>query len=297
LRNITVQEEKMTLWLENRVAIVTGSGQGIGKALAVGLAEAGAQVVTNNRKPGTDGGDAETAAKEIIDKGGQAVPCFGDVSEPEVARKLVQTALDKFGRLDILVSNAAIQMEKSFLDTTLEDYDALLKINLKGPFNCLQAVLPHMIAQKYGRIITISSGSGLGITKGEVAYGTTKAGIECLTKGIVLEVAEYGITLNSVMPVAMTRMQKHALTLVESGVVKAQAGVGRWQDPETISPIVVYLAGEKAGRINGYTFTRRFVGTIQVLTERTPARSVYKDGTWTIEEIDQVMPQLIPETG
>ena len=287
----------MTLWLENRVAIVTGSGQGIGKAIAVGLAEAGARVVTNNRWPGTPGGDAETAAKEIKDSGGQAVPFFGDVSEWEVAQKLVQTAVDNFGRIDILVNNAAIVFEKSFIDTTKEDYDALLNINLKGPFNCLQAVLPHMMAEKYGRIINISSGSGLGVVKGEVAYGSTKAGIECLTKGVALEVKEYGITLNSVMPVAMTRMQKHALTLIDSGIVKAPPGIGRYQTPETISPIVVYLAGEKAGRITGCTFTRRFVGTIQVLSERTPLRSVYKEETWTVEEIDKVMPQLVPETG
>ena len=178
----------MTLWLENRVAIVTGSGQGIGKAIAVGLAEAGARVVTNNRWPGTPGGDAETAAKEIKDSGGQAVPFFGDVSEWEVAQKLVQTAVDNFGRIDILVNNAAIVFEKSFIDTTKEDYDALLNINLKGPFNCLQAVLPHMMAEKYGRIINISSGSGLGVVRGEVAYGSTKAGIECLTKCVALEV-------------------------------------------------------------------------------------------------------------
>ncbi len=287
----------MTLWLENRVAIVTGSGQGIGKAIATAIAEAGARVVTNNRKPGTPGGDAETTAKEIKDSGGQAVPFFGDVSEWEVAQKLVQTAVDNFGRLDILVNNAAIVFEKSFIDTTKEDYDALLNINLKGPFNCLQAVLPHMMAEKYGRIINISSGSGLGVVKGEVAYGSTKAGIECLTKGVALEVKECGITLNSVMPVAMTRMQKHALTLIDSGIVKAPPGIGRYQAPETISPIVVYLAGEKAGRITGCTFTRRFVGTIQLLSERTPVRSVYKDETWTVEEIDKVMPQLVPETG
>lgn len=236
----------MTLWLENRVAIVTGSGQGIGKAIAVDMAKAGAKVVTNNRKPGTPGGDAETTAKEITDMGGQAVPFFGDVSEWEVAQKLVQTTVNNFGRLDILVNNAAIAMEKSFMDTTKEDFDALVDNNLKGPFNCLQAALPHMKAQKYGRIINISSGSGLGIVKGEVAYGATKAGVLCLTKGIALELRDYGITLNAIMPVAMTRMQEFALTKVAAGIVKAPPGVGRHQPPETISPIVVYLAAENA---------------------------------------------------
>ena len=148
----------MTLWLENRVAIVTGSGQGIGRAIATAMAKEGAKVVTNNRKPGTCGGDAETTAKEIMDMGGQAVPFFGDISRWEVAHQLAQIALDSFGRLDILVNNAGLMRENLFKDATEEDFDVLVATHLKGQFNCIKAALPHMMAQEYGRIINISSG-------------------------------------------------------------------------------------------------------------------------------------------
>ena len=287
----------MANWLENRVAIVTGSGQGIGRAIAVALAKEGAKVVTNNRKPGTPGGDAENTAKEIRDSGGQVVPFFGDISSWEVAHKLAQMAIDSFGRIDILVNNAGIIRETLFKDATEEDFDVMVAINLKGQFNCLKAILPHMIAQKYGRIINISSGSAMGTSRGEVAYGATKAGVLGLTRGVAREMNEYGITVNAVMPVARTRMQGHSQELVAAGIVKLPPGVGINEPPKNITPVVVYLASEKAGKITGRTFARRFVGTIGLMSDPALVRSAYKDGIWTVDEIDKVMPQLISEIG
>ncbi len=287
----------MTLWLENRVAIVTGSGQGIGKAIAIAMAKEGARVVTNNRKPGTPGGDAETTAREIIDMGGQAVPFFGDISEWEVAQKLAQMAVDNFDRVDILVNNAGAMREGLFIDATEDDFDMLVASHLKGPSSCTSAVLSHMIAQKYGRIINISSGSALGLVRGQVIYGAAKAGVLGLTRGVAMEMKEYGITVNAIMPVARTRMGDSTHAKVAAGIIKLPPGIGSNEPPENIAPIIVYLASEKAGKITGCTFARRFVGTIGLMSDPTLVRAAYKDGVWNIDEIDKVMPQLIPEVG
>jgi NAD(P)-dependent dehydrogenase (short-subunit alcohol dehydrogenase family) len=290
----------MADWLENRVAIVTGSGRGIGRAIAILMAGEGARVVVNDLGCQLDGGGssnepANSVVEEIKQLGGEAVSNYESVATMEGARNIVQCAIDNFSRIDILVNNAAITYQELFIDTSAEDFNTVIDINLKGPFNCLQAVLPYMISQKYGRILNISSGSALGLVRGEVAYGATKAGVLCFTKGIALEVKEYGITVNAVMPIAKTRMQEVSKAKIDAGIVKAPPGIARNQAPETIAPLVVYLAGERAGRITGRTFSRRFLGTIQVLSEPTPVRAVYKDEGWTVEEIDKVMPQLIPE--
>ncbi len=124
--------------LRDRVAVVTGSGQGIGRAIAKAMAKEGAMVVTNNRWPGTPGGDAETTAKEIIDTGGQAVAFFDDVSRFEVAQKLIQTAVDNFGGLDILLNNAGALERKMVWDMTEEDWDRSVGSSLKGSFNCIR---------------------------------------------------------------------------------------------------------------------------------------------------------------
>ena len=287
----------MTLWLENKVAIVTGSGQGIGRAIAMAMAKEGARVVTNNRKPGTPGGDAETTAREIKDMGGQSVPFFGDISEWEVAHKLVQTAVDNFGQVDILVNNAGVVREGLFIDATKEDFTVLVASHLEGQLYCIKAAAPHMIAQKYGRIIHISSGAALGLGKGQVAYGAVKAGILGLTRCCATEMKEYGITVNAIMPVARTRAGDNTDAEVAAGKVKLPVGLGSNEPPENIAPIVVYLASEKAGKITGRTFARRFVGTIGLMSDPTLVRAAYKDGVWSIDEIDKVMTQLLPEIG
>lgn len=292
----------MTPWLENRVAIVTGAGRGIGRATAMLMAGQGASVVVNDLGceidgSGTSGEPADCVVEEINKSGGTAVANHDSVATMDGAGKITQCALDSFGRVDILVNNAGILFDKLFVDTTEEEYEALLNVNLKGPFNCLKAVLPHMIDQQYGRIVNISSGAGLGVVRGEVAYGSTKAGLDCLTRGVSLEVKKEGITLNSIMPVAMTRLQEAALKQVAAGITESTPGIDRNQPPETIAPIIGYLAGEKAGSITGHTFTVRFTGTIQVMNEQTPLRTAYKEGTWTVEEIGKVMPQLVPAGG
>ena len=284
----------MVKWLANRVAIVTGSGQGIGRAIALTLSKEGAHVITNSRKPGTPGGDAEITANEIRLSGGQAFAFFGDVSKWESCQELAKFAISKFGDIDILVTNAGITIDELFINTSKEDFDLMIDINLKGQFNCLQAVLPHMISKKYGRIITISSGASLGTTQGEVAYGATKAAVVCMTQGLALEVKDYGVTVNTLMPVAKTRLSLHSVSKMGVGVTKLTTGLGINQTPESNAPIVAFLAGERTGKITGRIFTRRFEGTIQVLNNGS-ARGIYKEGIWTVNEIEKVVGQLLPD--
>ncbi len=285
--------------LEDRVAIVTGAGRGIGRATAMLLAQHGAKVVVNDLGCEIDGSGssstpADTVTQEIQKAGGTAVANHDTVATMSGAAAITQCALDHFDQIDILVNNAGILVDKLFVDTQLEEFDALLDVNLKGPFNLLQNALPHMLARQHGRIINVSSGAGLGVVKGEVAYGATKAGLDCLTRGIALETQDKGITLNSIMPVAMTRLQEAALKQVAAGITESTPGIDRDQSPDCIAPIIAFLATDQSAEISGHTFTVRFTGTIQILNEQTPVKSVYKPDNWTVDEITKIISQLVP---
>ena len=287
----------MTLWLKNRVAIVTGAGRGIGRATAILLAKEGARVVVNDLGceidgSGVSGGPADSVVEEIRKLGGDAVTNYASVVTIDGAKNIAQCALDNFGRIDILVSLAGVDRGKAFVDTTEEDFDILIATHLKGHFGYLKAVLPHMIAQKYGRIVNISSGAVLG-TIGEVVYGAVKSAILGLTRGLAKEVKEYGITVNAIMPAARTRMTAAAAS---SAAVKQPSGIGSDQPPETIAPLIAYLASERAGKITGRTIALRCARTVQLMSDPTAVGSAYTAGeAWTIEELDKVMPRLVPE--
>ncbi len=167
--------------LKDRVAVVTGSGQGIGRAIAIAMAKEGARVVTNNRRPETSGGDAETTAREIVAMGGQAVPFFGDISESDMGQKLIQTAVDEFGRLDILVNNAGILRDVLIFDMSDEDFDLVIKANLYGTFYCTRAACRVMKEQGYGRIVNTSSCAALGMAS-KANYSAAKEGITGFTR-------------------------------------------------------------------------------------------------------------------
>jgi NAD(P)-dependent dehydrogenase (short-subunit alcohol dehydrogenase family) len=290
----------MTGWVENRVAIVTGSGRGIGRSTAILLAEEGARVVVNDLGCEVDGSGASRKAadrvvEEIRQLGGEAVANYESVATIVGAESIAECAIDNFGGIDILANCAGVQRENLFQDATEEDFDVLVATHLKGQFCCIKAVLPHMIAQGYGRIVTISSGSAMGLSKGEVVYGAAKAGVLGLTRGVAMEMKEYGITVNAVMPVARTRMQDSSQERVAAGIVKLPPGIGINEPPENIASTIVYLCTEKAGAITGRTFARRFAGTISLISNPSLVRSVYKNGVWTIDEIDGVVAQLVPE--
>lgn len=286
--------------LKGKVAIVTGSGQGIGKAIAVGLAQEGAKVVTNNRKPGTEGGDAETTVKEIKAAGGEALAFFGDVSKFAEAEKMVKATVEKFGTVDILVNNAGADAPRMVWNMAEEEWDRCVDSFLKGSFTSIRHVAPIMRERGWGRIISMTSDAWLG-TVGHCNYGAAKAGIVGLTRAVARELGKFGVTCNAIVPVAGTRftMAPDVVAGVkkryESGLISKE----RFDDfmnipgPECIAPLVNYLCTQEAGDINGQVLGSQG-GEISIFSEPVRAKIIYKDfrkeGLWTVDELIKLVP-------
>ncbi len=288
--------------LKDKVAIVTGSGQGIGEAIALALAKEGAKVVTNNRRHGTEGGDAETTAKQITDMGGQAVAFFGSISDYEIAGKLIQTAVDKFGRLDILVNNAGADAPHMVWNMTEDEWDICLDSFLKGSFNCTRFACGIMREQKWGRIINTTSTAWLG-TVGHCNYGAAKAGLVGLTRSIAREMGRYGVTCNAYAPTAATRFTVNE-EIVAGFTKRYEAGLmtkERFEEltkppgPETVAPFPVYLCTDQAADINGQVFD--VTGSnIAIYSEPVKTKAIdKKEGLWTIEELIEQVPGVLPK--
>jgi NAD(P)-dependent dehydrogenase (short-subunit alcohol dehydrogenase family) len=185
---------------ENKVVIVTGSGQGIGRSIAKVFAAEGAKVVTNNRNPGTKGGDAATVAAEIKAAVGEATAVFGSVSDYQESKKIIQTAIDKYGQIDVLVNNAAIMLDGMLINYTEKQIRDIVDVNVNGCIFCCQHVIPHMARRKYGKIVNISSGAGLIGDAKLTVYSATKYAVLGFTEALATEVAYYNINVNAVCP-------------------------------------------------------------------------------------------------
>ena len=286
--------------LKDKVAIVTGSGQGIGGAIAIALAEEGASVVTNTRRQGTEGGDAETVAKQINDNGGQAISFFGSISDFDVAEKLIQTAVDKFGRLDIMVNNAGADQPHMVWNMTEAEWDTCVDSFLKGSFNCTRFACGVMREQKWGRIINTTSTAWLG-TVGHCNYGAAKAGIVGLTRSIAREMGRYGVTCNAYAPTAGTRFTLSEDIVAgftkryESGLLTKE----RYEEltnppgPESVTPFLVYLCSEEAADLNGQVFDVTG-GNIALYSEPVKAKAIdKKEGLWTVDELIDLVPKVL----
>jgi 3-oxoacyl-[acyl-carrier protein] reductase len=229
---------------DGKVAIVTGSGQGIGRAIALALAAEGAKVVTNNRKAGTEGGDAATVAAEIKAAGGEAIAVFGSVSDNKESQKLVQTTVNKYGRVDILVNNAATILSGPLISYTEEQIREIIDINMIGCIFCCQHVIPHMARQKYGKIVNISSGAGL---QGEpliAVYSSTKYAIIGLTEALAPELGYYNINVNAVCPGAIsTRMSRRPGATYTDNILRREI------TGEDVAAAVLFLASDESRSI------------------------------------------------
>lgn len=286
--------------LKDRVAIVTGSSQGIGKAIALALAQEGARVVTNNRRPGAEGGDAETVAKEIKGMGGEAVPFYGSVSEFDVAEKIVKTAVDSFGRIDIVVNNAGADAPRMVWNMSEEEWDRCVDSFLKGSFNCTRFACGPMREQKWGRIINTTSTAWLG-TVGHCNYGAAKAGLVGLTRAVAREMGRYGVTCNAYAPTAATRFTLSD-EIVAGFKKRYEAGLmtkERFEEltnpppPETVGPFIVYLCTEEAADINGQVFDVTG-GDIAIYSEPVKKKTITKKkGLWTVEELIEQVPRVL----
>ena len=234
--------------LVNKVAIVTGAGRGIGKAIAIALAREGANIIAID----VDIQTAEKVAKEIKSLGRKALAIQVDVSDSKEVNRMVKLVLKKFKRVDILVNNAAIIKRGSIEDLTEEDWDRVMDVNLKGAFNCMKEVVGTMKKQRYGKIVNISSIAGkIGDLASAPCYGASKAGMTCLAKSLARELASYNINVNVVAPHAIeTDMSKEWSEEKRKSII-ADIPLGRMGEPEDIAEAVVFLVSDKAKFITG----------------------------------------------
>jgi NAD(P)-dependent dehydrogenase (short-subunit alcohol dehydrogenase family) len=245
---------------DGRVVVITGAGGGLGKTYALQMASRGASVVVNDlggAADGTGGGSsmADETVKEISEAGGKAVANYDSVATPEGGKAIIQTALDNFGRVDVLVNNAGILRDKSFLKLEPENLEAVLDVHLKGAFFVTQPAFAAMKDNGYGRIVMASSGAGIFGNFGQTNYGAAKMGLVGLMNVLAVEGAKYGIKVNTIAPIAQTRLTETLL-----------GDFGNALDPNFVTPLVTYLSSEKCELtheifdVGGGRYARVFVG-------------------------------------
>ena len=293
--------------LEGRVAAVTGSGRGIGRGVAMLLAEEGAKVVINDFGGNLDGsggeeGPADEVVREIRDAGGQAVAQYGDISQFDDAKGMVQTALDEWGRLDIMCHVAGILRDRMIFNMTEEEWDAVLAVHLKGAFNTTRNAIEPMLRQRYGRILLFSSGSGLG-SSGQANYSAAKEGMVGFARALSRELGPHGIAVNAIYPGGATRMTQSVPAA--SAQIRQAAGLTRQagapppvpvddggptpRDPENNAPTVTWLCTEAGGAVSG-----QVIGSsgwqASRYSIRQVIRSISKPSRWTVEELATAVP-------
>jgi hypothetical protein len=294
--------------LEDKVAVITGAGRGIGRSIALLMAEEGAKVVVNDPGVGPDGagtddGPADQAAAEITKAGGTAVANHDTVATADGGEAIIKTAVDKFGRIDILVNNAGILRDRMIFNMSEEEWDAVIAVHLKGHFNCTKPASVLMRQQRYGRIINYSSESGLWGNAGQANYGAAKSAIAGFTRVVARELGRYGVTCNAIAPRAATRLtatvpqnrpgeeQRRAQSTAGA---PPPGGVGML-DADWIAPMTAYLATDGAWNVNGQVF-HVYGGTVAVLQHPTPWRTIFKAGMWTLDELSAQVPGLLAGT-
>ena len=288
---------------EGRVVIVTGAGRGIGRGHALEFARSGAKVVVNDLGAEVDGeggstGPAGEVVEEIRGMGGEAVANGDDVSEEKGAQNLIQSALDAWGRLDVLVNNAGILRDRMLTNMSIAEWDAVIKVHLRGTF------LPSHLASAHwrelskageeidARIINTSSSSGIYGNVGQTNYGAAKAGIAAFTVIAAKELVRYGITVNAVAPAALTRMTEN-LGMGQRAKERAPEEFDRMA-PENIAPLVVWLASPEARSITGRVFNVAG-GMISVAEGWHAGPGVDKGDRWEPEELGTVIPDLVAQ--
>ncbi len=276
--------------LNGKVAIVTGAGRGIGREIALLMAKEGAKVVVNDLGGGPDGAGndiqvADQVVQEIKAAGGEAIANYDSVSELENAEKMVQQALDGFGRLDIVVNNAGILRDRMIFKMSEEEWDSVIAVHLKGSFNMTRAAAPYFKEEKRGRFINFTSTSGLIGNIGQGNYAAAKLGIFGLTNSTALDMARYNVTANAIAPFAWSRLIGTIPT--ETDDQKERVGKIQQMTPALIAPIVAYLATDDASDVSGQIFGVRG-DEIILFSQPRPVRSAYNSEGWDVESLSQM---------
>ncbi len=280
--------------LDGKVGIVTGAGRGLGRAEALQLASEGASVVVNDLGVTVAGesheeGPAREVAEEILAAGGKAVADFSDCSDWAGAEGLIQTAIDMFGRLDILVNNAGILRDRMSFNMTEEEWDAVIRVHLKGHFATSHFAAAHWRAKRKqgeevsGRIINTSSEAGLFGNPGQVNYAAAKAGIAAMTIVLARELAGVGVTVNAISPRASTRMV--------GGTSEPDPTGFDSMAPENVAPLVAYLASDASVEITGQLFLIHG-GNLQLMQGWRAATKLEKNSAWTLDDIPGAIEEL-----
>ena len=300
--------------LEGKVAIVTGAGRGIGRGEALLLAEEGAKVVVNDlggseSGEGADARPADEVVAEIVAAGGEAVANYDSVATMEGGERIVQTALDSFGRLDILINNAGILRDRMVFNMSEAEWDSVIAVHLKGHFTTTKHASIVFRQQRSGRIVNTGSESGLG-NMGQANYAAAKEGIVGLTRTLALDLGRYGVTANAIRPRAGTRLtlspelreamqraraSRRADSESDSGSdTGAEQAVSQMDAlaPEMVAPLVVYLCTDSAANVNGRDFV---VGgdEVSLMTMPTKQASIHQEGGWDLASLERVFPRVI----
>ena len=288
----------MTDKLKGRNAVVTGAGRGIGRAVALLLAQEGANVVVNDPGVNVDGTGhdaalADQVVQEIRGAGGAAVANYDSVADIAAGESMIKQCVDAFGRIDILINVAGILRDRMVFNMTEEEWDAVIAVHLKGHYNTIRPASVLMRQQRYGRIVNFSSISGLRGNSGQANYGAAKAGIAGLTRVVARDLGRHGVTCNAIAPVAQTRM---IAAIPETGHrFRAQRGIAAALEPvveptpEHVAPMTVYLCTDEAWNINGKIF-HVAGGQVSLAAEETPLRQISKAGKWEVEELLSLLP-------
>jgi 3-oxoacyl-[acyl-carrier protein] reductase len=322
------QEDKMGDLLKGKVAVVTGSGQGIGRGIAIGLGREGAKVVTNNRKPGSTGfamlnqtqlkaltaeqrdwvyqlekeytGDAETTSQVVRDLGAESIPFFGDVSDFKVAAKMIQKTIETYGKIDILINVAGTFRFCPIEEMPEETWDYVFNVKPKASFNCIRHAVPHMLKQKWGRILNCTSRAWAGDPLKHCHYAAANAAVVGLTRGVANELYHRGVMCNAFSPWARTRASFELAAYSILNNQGNQAMESRQKEmfemtpsPEDLGPIMAYLSSDLAEGISGTVFN---IGgnTIGIHEDPIIRTTITKTGSrWTIDELKNQLPSTI----
>ena len=281
--------------LEGKVVLVTGAGGGIGRDIALQCAAQGARVVVNDlgasvSGEGGDAGPAQRVVEEIRAAGGEAAANTDSVSEVASANRIVQTAMDVFGRIDAVVNNAGILRDRFFHKMSVDEFDTVIKVHLYGGFYVSRAAATHFKEQGSGAYVHMTSTSGLIGNFGQANYAAAKLGIAALSKSIALDMLKFNVRSNCIAPFAWSRM----IGSIPTETPEEKARVARIQQmtPAKIAPVAVYLASDAAKAVNGQIFAVRN-NEIFLMSQPRPERSVHRSEGWTAETVaSHAMPAL-----
>lgn len=281
--------------VEGKVVVVTGAGGGIGRDIALAMAREGAKVVVNDigasvSGEGNDAGPAQAVVNELKALGAEAVANTDSVSEAASAGRIIQTALDTFGRVDVVVNNAGILRDRFFHKMSVDEWDAVIKVHLYGAFHVSRAAATHFKEQGSGNYIHMTSTSGLVGNFGQANYSAAKLGVAALSKSIALDMQKFNVRSNCISPFAWSRM----IGSIPTETPEEQARVERIKQmtPAKIAPLAVALASDSSAHVNAQIFAVRN-NEIFLMSQPRPVRSVHRSEGWTPQTVlNHAMPAL-----